>query len=96
MPNVGGALRTMWAGLMRGREALLPTAFALDSVALEALFTAGPLLAAAIIAVASPLAALVVSRRLLAHRHAGVRRPAAVARVAARSARRRPRGAWAR
>jgi MFS family permease len=61
VPNVGGALRTMWSGLMAGREALLPTAFALDSVALEALFTAGPLLAAAIIAVASPLAALVVS-----------------------------------
>jgi MFS family permease len=61
VPNVGGALRTMWAGLMRGRESLLATAFALDSVALEALFTAGPLLAAAIIAVASPLAALVVS-----------------------------------
>lgn len=61
VPNVGGALRTMWAGLLHGRESLLATAFALDSVALEALFTAGPLLAAAIIAVASPLAALVVS-----------------------------------
>jgi MFS family permease len=61
VPNVGGALRTMWAGLLHGREPLLPTAFALDSVALEALFTAGPLLAAGIIAVASPLAALVVS-----------------------------------
>jgi MFS family permease len=61
VPNVGGALRTMWSGLMHGRESLLATAFALDSVALEALFTAGPLLAAAIIAVASPLAALVVS-----------------------------------
>jgi MFS family permease len=61
VPNVGGALRTMWTDLMDGRESLLPTAFAIDSVALEALFTAGPLLAAAIIAVASPLAALVVS-----------------------------------
>jgi MFS family permease len=61
VPNVGGALRTMWAGLMDGREALLATAFAVDSVALEALFTAGPLLAAGIVAVASPLAALVVS-----------------------------------
>jgi MFS family permease len=61
VPNVGGALRTMWTGLMDGREALLATAFAIDSVALEALFTAGPLLAAGIIAVASPLVALVVS-----------------------------------
>jgi MFS family permease len=61
VPNVGGALRTMWTDLMHGRDALLPTAFAIDSVALEALFTAGPLLAAAIIGVASPAAALVVS-----------------------------------
>jgi MFS family permease len=61
IPNVGGALRAMWSGLMRDREELLPTAFAIDSVALEVLFTAGPLLAAGIIAVASPLAALVVS-----------------------------------
>jgi MFS family permease len=61
VPNVGGALRAMWAGLLRGREPLLPTAFAIDSVALEALFTAGPLLAAGIIAVASPAAALVIS-----------------------------------
>ena len=61
VPNVGGALRAMWAGLLRGREPLLPTAFAIDSVALETLFTAGPLLAAGIIAVASPAAALVIS-----------------------------------
>jgi MFS family permease len=61
IPNVGGVLRAMWSGLLRGRERLLPTAFAIDSVALETLFTAGPLLAAGIITVASPLAALVVS-----------------------------------
>ena len=61
VPNVGGALRALWSDLLSGREPLLPTAFAIDSVALEALFTAGPLLAAAIIAVASPPAALVVS-----------------------------------
>ena len=61
VPNVGGALRAMWSGLLRGRESLLPTAFAVDSVALETLFTAGPLLAAGIIAVGSPVAALVVS-----------------------------------
>jgi MFS family permease len=46
--------------LMRRRAQLMPTAFALDSVALEFLFTAGPLTAALIIAVASPVAALVV------------------------------------
>ncbi len=61
VPNVGGALRALWPILLRGRESLLPTAFAIDSVALEALFTAGPLVAAGIIAVATPAAALVVS-----------------------------------
>ncbi len=47
--------------LLRGREELLPTAFALDSVAVELLFTVGPLIAAVIVAVASPEAALVAS-----------------------------------
>ena len=61
MPNVGAALRTLWPELLQRRRALLPAAFALDSVALEVLFTAGPLLAAAIIAVVSPIAALAVS-----------------------------------
>ena len=58
VPSVGGALRAMWPGLLSGREPLLPTAFALDSVALETLLTAGPLLAAVMVAVASPVAAL--------------------------------------
>jgi hypothetical protein len=57
----GGALRRLWAGLRRGRAWRGAPGFAIDSVALEALFTAGPLIAAAIIAVASPLTALVVS-----------------------------------
>jgi MFS family permease len=61
VPNVGGALRAIWPELMRRREALMPTAFALDSVALEFLFTAGPLIAAVIVAVASPVAALALS-----------------------------------
>jgi MFS family permease len=61
VPNVGGALRAMWSSLLRDREPLLPTAFAIDSIALEALFTAGPLLAAGIIAVATPVTALGVS-----------------------------------
>lgn len=61
VPNVGGALRTMWSSLLRGREPLLPTAFAIDSVALETLFTAGPLLTAGSSHVATPVAALVIS-----------------------------------
>jgi MFS family permease len=60
VPNVGGALRAIWPALLDRRERLMPTAFALDSVALELLFTGGPLLAALIVAVASPVAALVV------------------------------------
>lgn len=61
VPNIGTALRTLWPELLRRREQLLPTAFALDSVAVELLFTVGPLIAALIIAVASPVAALVAS-----------------------------------
>ena len=60
IPNVGGALRALWPELLRRRGDLLTTAFALDSVAIELLFTTGPLLAALIIAIASPAAALVV------------------------------------
>jgi MFS family permease len=61
IPNVGAALRALWPGLLRRREELLPAAFALDSVAIELLFTAGPLIAAAIIALVSPIAALALS-----------------------------------
>jgi MFS family permease len=61
IPNIGSALRTLWPELLRRRRELLPTAFALDSVAIELLFTTGPLIAATIIAVVSPIAALGLS-----------------------------------
>ena len=61
VPNIGGALRTLWPQLLARREDLISTAFALDSVALELLFTLGPLIAALIIAVAAPVAALLLS-----------------------------------
>jgi MFS family permease len=61
IPNVGAALRTLWPELLRRREQLVPAAFALDSVAIELLFTVGPLIAAAVIAVVSPIAALGLS-----------------------------------
>jgi MFS family permease len=61
VPSIGGALRTLWPELLRRRDELIAAAFALDSVAVELLFTLGPLLAAVIIAVASPMSALVVS-----------------------------------
>jgi MFS family permease len=61
IPNVGAALRALWPRLLEHRDDLVPTAFALDSVSIELLFTAGPLIAAAIIAVISPIAALALS-----------------------------------
>ena len=61
IPNIGAALRALWPGLLRRSDELLPAAFALDSVAIELLFTVGPLIAAATIAVISPIAALALS-----------------------------------
>ncbi len=61
VPNIGGALRTLWPQLLRARDELIPAAFALDSVAIELLFTLGPLIAAVVIALASPASALVLS-----------------------------------
>jgi MFS family permease len=61
IPNVGAALRALWPGLLRRSDDLLPAAFALDSVAIEVLFTLGPLLAAATIALVSPVAAIALS-----------------------------------
>ena len=43
IPNIGSALRALWPELLRRRDELLSAAFALDSVAIEVLFTAGPL-----------------------------------------------------
>jgi MFS family permease len=61
IPNIGSALRTLWPDVLRRRDELLAAAFALDSVAIELLFTFGPLIAAAIIALVSPVAALGLS-----------------------------------
>lgn len=60
-PNVSSALRTLWPIVLRRREELLPTAFALDSVAVEMVFTLGPLVTALAVVVLSPLAALVAA-----------------------------------
>jgi MFS family permease len=61
IPNVGAALRALWPRLLGRRDDLVTTAFALDSVAIELLFTTGPLIAAVAIAAVSPIAALVLS-----------------------------------
>ena len=64
-PALSSAQRTLWPGLLDGRERLLPTAFALDSVTTELCFTLGPLLAALCATLASPQAGLVVSAALV-------------------------------
>jgi len=59
VPNVSSALRALWPGLLRGRDELVTAAFALDSVALELLFSTGPLITALIVVVVSPAAAVI-------------------------------------
>ncbi len=62
VPPTSAVLRTLWPGLLGDdRDELLPTAFALDSVIIELVFTIGPLVAAGVAAFASPHAALVLS-----------------------------------
>lgn len=56
-PPVGAALRPLWPILLDD-EALLPAAYALDSILVEAVFSVGPLLTAALVALFSPVAAL--------------------------------------
>jgi len=57
MPPISSALRPLWPGLLDD-EALLPTAYALDSILVEAFFALGPLLTAALVALFSPASAL--------------------------------------
>ena len=55
----GTAMRTLWSNLVPEAE-LRQAAFALDAVAIDVAFIAGPLIAAAVIALASPTASLCV------------------------------------
>lgn len=61
LPPASSVLREQYPRVLGGRPALLQGAFALDSVLTEVLFTAGPLLTAALLVLAGPPAALVVS-----------------------------------
>jgi MFS family permease len=61
VPPVGSVVRPLLAGLLVSDESLLPTAYALDGIAIELVFVAGPLLTAAIVIVASPAVALLVA-----------------------------------
>jgi MFS family permease len=57
--STGNAMRTLWSELVPDLE-LRQAAFALDAVAIDIAFILGPLIAAAVIAIASPTASLSV------------------------------------
>jgi MFS family permease len=59
IPPTSAVLRSLWAGLLEPQ--LLQAAYALDSTMIELIFIGGPLLTAAIAALASPAGALIVS-----------------------------------
>lgn len=61
IPPVGSVVRPLLAGLLEDDAGLLPTAYALDGIAIEVVFVTGPLLTAAIVIVASPAVALLVA-----------------------------------
>jgi MFS family permease len=65
VPPLGAVLRSLWPALMHARPDLLRTAFALDSVAIELMFTMGPLITAGAIALFAPSAALFLSAALV-------------------------------
>ncbi|MGW0604754.1 MFS transporter [Streptomyces sp. NPDC002644] len=56
-PPLEGGLRALWPSVLR-REDQIHTAYAMDAVAQEVMFTVGPLLVSLFIAVWSPMAAL--------------------------------------
>ena len=64
-PPVGAVLRARWPRLLGGDRELVSAAYAFDSVVIELSFVAGPLLTAAIVAGASPVAALALSPCLM-------------------------------
>lgn len=61
IPPVGSVVRPLLSGLLGADRDLLPTAYALDGIAIEMVFIAGPLLTALVVSVASPAAALLIA-----------------------------------
>jgi MFS family permease len=61
VPPVGSVVRPMLPRLLGERQDLLPTAYAVDGIAIELVFIGGPLLTAGIVSFASPAVALVVA-----------------------------------
>ena len=60
-PPASSVVRVQYPVLLRDRPHLLQSAFALDSVLTEGIFTIGPLITAALVATVAPAAALLVS-----------------------------------
>src|SRR5215207_6247676 len=54
VPPVGSVVRPMLPRLLGERQDLLPTAYAVDGIAIETVFIGGPLLTAGIVSFASP------------------------------------------
>jgi MFS family permease len=61
IPPVGSVVRPLLPRLLGSDQSLLPTAYAVDGIAIELVFIAGPLLTAVIVSVGSPAGALLVS-----------------------------------
>lgn len=61
LPPISSVMRTLWPSLLRRREELVTTAFALDAVVVELVFVTGPALVALLTALFAPAAALVLS-----------------------------------
>jgi MFS family permease len=59
-PPISPCLRGLWPSLLGGDEERVRTALAFDAIILETVFIGGPLLAAVVLALASPAAALIV------------------------------------
>ena len=83
IPPTSSVLRSMWPTLLRGREALLQPAYALDSVLIELIFILGPLLTAVLAAGVSPRQRADRLRRQRRRRHRLVHRAGAEPRVRA-------------
>jgi MFS family permease len=64
MPPLSGSMRTLWPILV-GDERRLAAAFALESVAVELFFLAGPALCGVLVAIASPAAAVLAAAGLV-------------------------------
>jgi MFS family permease len=61
VPPVGSVVRPMLPRLLGDDGDLLPTAYALDGIAIEMVFVGGPLLTAVVVSVGSPAVALVIA-----------------------------------